>query len=56
METKTSFYNITLQKIGPMEYTVSIELRNTSDGLNNLRLNIAYMDIAIGRKRGGTEF
>ena len=53
---ETSFYKITLTKLGFQNYKLSVELKNTGNCLKRLKLNIAYVNIAIGSKRGETEF
>ena len=53
---ETSFYKIVLEEIGFMDYDISVELKNTGSCLNEFNFNVAYMDIAIGQKRGGTDF
>ncbi len=53
---ETSFYKITLEEVGFDDYTLDVELKNTGNCLKSLNLNVAYIDIAIGQKRGGTDF
>jgi hypothetical protein len=51
---ETSFYKVELTKAAEFDYTISIELKNTDDCLTKLNLNTSYVDIGIGRQRGGS--
>ncbi len=55
VSVETGFYRLVKTKISDTEYTISLELKNPGNCLSEMKLKIGYVEVGIGRKRGGAD-